>query len=209
MNTSLFLQDQASLSDLQGFLTRAKRLDQDGAVRLKSFGDVLAITVAPIYGTSIIGNDPTVLGMRIQQLAQPAQVDVVVAIASILERLASGNLELPIPPKRVVVPWSGISPPQSGWQLLGQLSESEITAANSSGIEEVAQAIPENLGAQLVQKIRAESWGKPFSEFSLPKGVAFAASGLGFVTKGGALNVFSAGNWRRISSDFGHVLVRG
>lgn len=209
MSNSLFLQDQASLSDLKGFLNRAKRLDQEGAVRLKSYGGILTVSVAPIYGTSIISHDPTVLGMRIQQLANPAQVDVVVAISSIQERLASGNLELSIPPTRVVVPWSGISPPQAGWELLGEITAAEVSEANKSGIEEVAAAIPQNLGAQLVQKIRAEVWGKEFSEFSLPRGVAFAAYGLGFVTEGGDLKVFAAGNWRRVSSEFGHVLVRG
>lgn len=208
MISTIALQDQKSKADLQSFLTRAKRLDNEGAVRLRSFGKLLTVSVAPIYGTSIISGDPTILGMRIQELSSDIQTDSVVPISAVLERLVADSLEIPLPPTRVVVPWAGISPPQDGWRVLGEVAESELSEIAKLGIAEVAQAIPDNLGAALVQKVRTEVWGRGFGKLNLPAGVAFVASGLGFLTPGAILEVFQSGSWVRLSSPYGHVLVR-
>ncbi|MDP4886710.1 MAG: hypothetical protein NWQ88_01620, partial [Aquiluna sp.] len=63
MNPNLQFQDRADLSDLTAFLTRAKKLDPEGAVKLKSFDQVLGVYVSPIFTGSLLGDGPTVLGL--------------------------------------------------------------------------------------------------------------------------------------------------
>jgi hypothetical protein len=205
---SFLLTDPATRSDLEKFLNRAKKLDSNGAVRLKAFGEVLTATVAPIYNSSILGNDPTILGMRVAKLSEPSDGDVVASLGSILERLAGKDLELSWPPSREVVPWAGISPPQSGWEHLGEISAIEISEIAKAGIEEVAASVPQDTGANLVQRVRSNVWGRSFGEFGLPQGVCFGLVGLGFLENGQEVKVYANQNWRRLSSSFGHVLTK-
>lgn len=211
MNQSLLLQDQADISDLAGYLTRAKKLDADGAVKLKSFGDVLAVYVSPIYSGSLLGDGVTVLGLRTIKLATSSQIDSTFEISAILERLANlgESLELSAPPTQVRVPWSGITPPREGWIEVGALEQEQITQWSKDGIAEVASALPETIGASIAAKVRQQIWGRAASEeLGLPTGAAFALSGLGFMQPGETVRVFSAANWLRLSSQHGHVLSK-
>ena len=208
LSQSIALEDQVAVSDLEQFLSRAKRLDKDGAVRLRSYGEVLTATVAPIYGTSILSNDPTILGMRVTKLARAETVDLVVSLSSMLDRLASKDQVLQLPATREVVSWAGVSPPQQGWLQIGELNPAEIRTIAESGISEVANAVPGNLGASLVQRVRSDVWGRKFGEHELPSGVCFAISGLGFLVSDEKVRVFQNGNWRRLSTKFGHVLTK-
>lgn len=202
------LADPATRSDLEKFLSRARKLDSAGAVRLRAFGEILTATVAPIYNSSILGNDPTVLGMRIAKLSQPSDGDVVANLGAVLERLAGKELELLWPPSREVVPWAGISPPQSGWAYLGEIAEAEISRVAKAGIEEVASSVPQDTGASLVQRVRSNVWGRLFGEFDLPQGVCFGLLGLGFLEIEQDVKVYANQNWRRLTTSFGHVLTR-
>lgn len=208
LQAKLVFEDQAAVADLEQFLSRAKRLDKDGAVRLKSYGDIVTATVAPIYGNSILGSDPTVLGIRVSRLRETSDVDVVVSLSAVLERLASKTQELQIPPVREVVAWAGVSAPQTGWEKVGELSATELSVVAETGIAEVAQAIPGNLGASLVQKVRSDVWGRKFGELQLPAGVCFALSGLGFLVSDAPVEVFRNANWRRLTTAFGHVVTK-
>ena len=115
MNKELHLADEQTAQDLQAYLTRAKRLDKDGLVRLRAFGGILAAYVAPIFAGSLMDSGPTVLGLRTAELGQEAETDVIVPISSVLDRLAlmlSGDLrgskklllELPAGSR---APWAG------------------------------------------------------------------------------------------------------
>lgn len=208
MANSFLLSDPATRADLEKFLNRAKKLDGSGAVRLKAFGETLTVTVAPLYNSSILGNDPTILGMRVAKLSEPSDGDVLTSLGSILERLAGKDLELSWPPSREVVPWAGISPPQSGWEYLGEIPEGEITVVAKAGIDEVAGSVPQDIGSSLVQRVRSNVWGRSFGEFGLPQGVCFGLLGLGFLESGQGVKVYANQNWRRLSTSFGHVLTR-
>ncbi|MEY4494077.1 MAG: hypothetical protein RL570_192, partial [Actinomycetota bacterium] len=72
------LADEHTAVDLQAYLSRAKRLDPDGLVRLRAFGNVLAAYVAPIYSGNLMDSGPTVLGLRTCELAEPAEIDILV-----------------------------------------------------------------------------------------------------------------------------------
>lgn len=211
MNSPLVLKDARDLDDLRSFLSRAKKLDSDGVVRLRAFGDVLAVYVSPIYSGSLMADGPTVIGLRTIPLASSSEIDSVVPIEAVLDRLArvgeSNYLELP--ELRALAAWTGITPPRSGWELVGEIPESQVTQWAKDGIKEVAETLPESVGSSIAAKVRLGIWGRTISlEFNLPAGSAFAAAGLGFLTKDEQVKVFRAHGWVRLTSTFGHVLAK-
>lgn len=209
MSQSLSFQDQADVSDLTAYLTRAKKLDSEGAVKLRCFGDVLAVYVSPIFSGSLMGDGPTVLGLRTLQLAKPVELDGTFEISAILDRLAAGTLELSMPPSQVRVAWSGVIPPRQGWEEVGSLDQEQVTSWAKDGIAEVAQALPESVGSSIAAKVRLQIWGRAVDlELGLPGAAAFAMAGLGFMQPGEKIRVFSANNWLRLSSQHGHVLSK-
>ena len=215
MNHYCTLKDRETAVDLQAFLNRAKRLDQEGLVRLRAFGEVLAAYVAPIFAGSLMDSGPTVLGLRTSELDEPAELDVLVPIAAVLDRLAyllaDGSttrftLELPDSQRAA---WAGISPPRVGWQSIGTINEVRLTQIARDGIEEVRQSLPESVGGPIAARIRGEIWGRGIKEdVTIPTGAAFVAAGLGFMTENEEVGIFHAENWVRLSTDFGHVLAR-
>jgi hypothetical protein len=211
MSQSLLFSDQADLSDLTSYLTRAKKLDSDGAVKLRCFGDVLAVYVSPIYSGSLMGDGPTILGLRTLQLSRPAELDGTFEIAAILDRLAnlSGALDMQLPEMQVRVAWSGVIPPRQGWEEIGALEQEQLTAWAKEGIAEVVQALPESVGSSIAAKVRLQIWGRAVDlELGLPGAAAFAMAGLGFMQPQEKIRVFSANNWLRLSSQHGHVLSK-
>jgi hypothetical protein len=209
------LVDEQSAVDLQSFLNRARRLDPEGMVRLRAFGDVLAAYVAPIFAGNLMDSGPTVLGLRTSELAAPAEIDVVVPIAAVQERLARlidspGTKEFKVQLVEAArAPWAGISPPRQGWMAMGTINETRLTQVARDGIAEVAAAIPESVGGPIAARIRGEVWGRGIDlESMVPTGAAFAAAGLGFLTENEEVGLFHADGWIRLSSMHGHVLAK-
>ena len=209
------LADRQTAADLQSFLNRAKRLDPDGLVRLRAFGEILAAYVAPIYSGNLMDSGPTVLGLRTCELAAPAEVDAIVPIGSVLERLArllddESTTEFKI---QLIesgrAPWAGISPPRQGWLEIATINESRLTQIARDGIEAVAASLPESVGGPIAARIRGEIWGKGIDlDTKIPTGAAFAAAGLGFLTENEEVGVYAAEGWVRLSSEHGHVIAK-
>lgn len=212
MTPKLVFKDASDLSDLSAYLTRAKKMDSEGAVKLRCFGDVLAVYVSPIYSGSLMGDGPTVLGLRTTELSTATELDGSFEISAILERLAnnpSGGTELAIPPSQVRVPWSGVIPPRQGWEQIGTLSQEKLTSWAKDGIAEVANALPESVGSSIAAKVRLQIWGRAVDlDLGLPGAAAFAMAGLGFMQKEETIRVFGNQNWLRLSSLNGHVMSR-
>jgi len=215
MNKDFTLIDKQSALDLQAYLNRAKRLDPEGLVRLRAFGNVLAAYVAPIFSGSFMDNGPTVLGLRTIELARDAEVDVLVQIGSVLERLAkvldaaSNEFTIEVPPVTMRAAWAGISAPRSGWAQTGSINETILTQIARDGIAEVADTLPASVGGPIAARIRGEIWGRGIEQdVTIPTGAAFVAAGLGFMTENEEVGIFHADNWVRLSTDFGHVLSR-
>ncbi|MFJ6534622.1 hypothetical protein ACIQH5_00205 [Paenarthrobacter sp. NPDC091711] len=202
--------DPRDLADLRTFVTRAKSID-DGAIRLQASGNVLAAYVCVLRPRILGESTPTILGLRTMALAQPAQADVTVTLASVLDRLArSGaeDVELPIPPSTVSESWAGVGAPRNGWETQGTVPDSVLKSAAESGIAEVAGAVPALAGAPVVNTARAAVWGRELPGLDeLPAGAAFAAFALGFLGDA-EQRVFRNGRWFRLSGPRGHVLVR-
>ena len=211
MTNSIRFLDQRDLQDLGAFLTRARKLDDDGCVKFRAFGDVLAAYVSPIFSGSLLGDGPTVLGLRTMRI-EKTELDATYEIASIQERLAASStegLELPLPVSTVRAAWSGVTPPRQDWVESGTISQQQISQWAKDGIAEVANTLPSSVGSSIAAKVRLGIWGKTVSlEFHLPGAAAFAMAGLGFMQKGEEIKVYNAKGWVRLSSAYGHVLSK-
>ncbi|MFM1957527.1 MAG: hypothetical protein RLZ41_926 [Actinomycetota bacterium] len=210
------LADEHTAVDLQAYLSRAKRLDPDGLVRLRAFGNVLAAYVAPIYSGNLMDSGPTVLGLRTCELAEPAEIDVLVPIGAVQERLAhlikDGDETKEFKVQLLETqraPWAGISPPRQGWEQVGTINEVRLTQIARDGIAEVASSLPESVGGPIAARIRGEIWGRGIDlESKIPTGAAFVAAGLGFLTENEEVGLYLAEGWVRLSSEHGHVLAK-
>jgi hypothetical protein len=217
MPQQLTLADSLSLGDLHTYLQRAGRVE-DGSVRLVAGSGILAVYTAILYPRGILDESPTVLGLRTFALADDAEFDSVVPMRSLVERIVRARSEVGDDESRVVsmsrppevntVTWAGISPPRGGWRALGETDAATLETAARAGIDEVATAIPDGTGEQLVQRVRSEVWGRGVEGLEyVPAGAAFAAFSLGFLGDD-PVRLFETGPWTRLTSRRGHVLVR-
>ena len=211
--SSLLLAGDGTPADLVTYVGRAHRVDPGGATRLVARGEVLAVYVSPVHG----GGGPTVIGLRVLGLAQGADVDTTVPLAALTDRFArlptsapGVPVELAVPPAQAVgVTWAGMSPPRSGWQVLGAVSRELLLDAARQGIEEIAAGVPDGAGSAAVARLRALVWGRDLPGVTgVPAGAAYAAQALGFVGADEPVALFSSGAWRRLTTSRGHVLTR-
>jgi hypothetical protein len=211
MTNSIRFLDSRDMEDLSSYLIRARKLDDDGCVKFRAFGDILAVYVSPIFSGSLLGDGPTVLGLRTMRV-EKMELDATYSIASIQERLASAlteGLELAIPAATSRAAWSGVTPPRQDWVETGTISQQQITQWAKDGIAEVANTLPSSVGSSIAARVRLGIWGKTVSlEFHLPGAAAFAMAGLGFMQKDEEIRVYNAKGWVRLSSSHGHVLSK-
>jgi hypothetical protein len=229
MSDTFTLVDVASLDDLRVFLGRAGRIE-DGSVRLIAGSGVLAVYAAVLYPVGLLDETPTVLGLRTFALAAgdggaPAAFDVVVPIGSLSSRLdraraevgevassfdpaAGRSVTISLPMSVASATWAAISPPRGGWHPLPPTEAPLLEGVARAGIEEIAGAVPEAVGEQLVRRVRTEVWSRPVPGLEhVPTGAAFAAFSLGFLGDD-AVRILETGPWTRLTSNRGHVLVR-
>jgi hypothetical protein len=235
MKNSFVLPTNADVEDLGKYLDRAKRMDPVGAVRLRAYGDVLTVYVAPIYSGEYQQDAPIVLGLRTLQLAQATEFDVTVSIVGLLEivqGVAKGEVQeeslslsdrllnlsgkstatenqISLDLDLVEVAWSTETPTRTGWELGGEIPEGELTEIARKGIAEVSETLPSSVGGPIAARVRSEIWGRAFDyKFPLPMGSAFVAAGLGFLSEGEIVPWYVSGDWVRLSSEHGHVLAK-
>jgi hypothetical protein len=176
------------------------------------------VYTAIFYPRGLLDASPTVLGLRTFALKEPVDLDKVVPVRSLLERLkrlesTASDLTLPVtvtvPLEVNTVTWAGISPPKGGWEPHGQTPAAHLEAAARQGIDEVATAVPEGTGELIVERVRSEVWGRQVEgiEF-VPTGAGFAAFSLGFLSDDEPVQLYESGLWTRLSTSRGHVLVR-
>lgn len=217
MATIFSLVDSHSLRDLQVFLGRAGRVDE-GSVRIIASGGVLAAYVAIFVPAGLLDESPTILGLRTFALTGKDDFDVVVPVRSLLDRLARltdavGDSDTPVavtlPMQVNTITWTTISPPRGGWAQIAESGSGPLELTARAGIEEVAAAIPEGTGEQIVNRVRSEVWGRAIDGLEyVPAGAAFAAMSLGFLGGSEAVRIYETGPWTRLTTERGHVLVK-
>jgi hypothetical protein len=104
--------------------------------------------------------------------------------------------------------WAAISPPRGGWRALEPASAALLDQTARSGIEEIASAVPDAVGEQIVRRVRTEVWSRPIPGLEhVPAGAAFAALSFGFLGED-AVRILETGPWTRLTTQRGHTLVR-
>lgn len=208
----LRLADPETRADLATYVARARQLDPDGAMRLQAVGHALATWVGVLPGRGLSREGMT-LGLRVLPLAEPVRLDVVVPLAGLADRFAREphGTELPVPPTEVRAAWASVSPPQGGWQQVGQVSVAAMQEVATGGIAEITASAPEGSGAHAVDALRKFVWSRPMPATDnlegLPAAVAFACYTLGFAV-GETARVYASGTWHRVTTPVGHVLIR-
>lgn len=229
------LPETDDLVDLGRYLDRAKRMDPLGAVRLRAYGDVLTVYVAPLFAGEYSDESSVMLGLRTMALAKPTEFDLTVGIAALAERIQNmlsgvvleeklsladrlANLnakrelasnEVTLDQELVEVAWSTETPTRTGWVLGGEIVEAELTDIARKGIAEVTETLPSSVGGPIAARVRSEIWSRAFDyKFPIPMGAAFIAAGLGFLTEGEMVSWYVSGDWIRLSSQNGHVLAK-
>lgn len=207
----LHFTDPQGLDDLRTYIARAKAADEDGAIRLQASGTTLAAYVGVLPGSGLMG-EGAVIGLRAMPLAEPAEIDTTVSLASVTDRLARDDPQgatLSLPPTTVSVGWAAMAPPRSGWERVGAVTAEDVYAVAREGIAEVASGAPSDAGGQAVAALRRHVWGRPTTTTPpVPAGGAFAAYALGFAAPGSEVTVWTHGRWTRMSTPAGHVLIR-
>lgn len=210
MTTTLTLTKPGALPDLANFLGRARRVN-DQAARIIATDCFLQVYVGVFLPRGLLDQTPTVLGLRVCELTEPHTIDEVVpleALASRVERAQAGDGTLRLPSPSPSIQWQAITPPRDGWRRRQGVPAALLKSAAEAGVEKVSEAIPGSVGEAIVQKVRAEVWGVPIvGKKNIPSGAGFAADALGFLTEK-SLAVHTCGNWIRLTSKNGYVLVK-
>jgi len=157
-----------------------------------------------------------VLGLRTMRATSASDLDLVVPVRGVLDRLATPDsssgaaLDLVLPDQRVATVWAGISPPRSGWLPVGDVSAATLIDTARRGVQEVAAAVPTAAGDHIVHSVRQAVWTRPVDDRDdLPSGAAFAADAFGFIPDGDErVPLFASGSWVRLSPRRGHILAR-
>ncbi|MFC0358800.1 hypothetical protein [Kytococcus schroeteri] len=197
------------LADLASFTARAKHLDAAGAMRLQLRDGVLASWVCVVPGAGLL-QEGTVLGMRAVPAACPVDVDVVVPLAAVTDRLAARSAStttLPVPPSEVAAPWAAASPPMTGWEPVVRVDTADLAELTRTGVQEVSAGAPAGSGAAAVADLRRRVWSRSVGA-GWPQGLALGADALGFLTGADEAVVLRSGPWWRLATPTGHVLAR-
>ncbi len=206
MPPRLVLADADTARDVATFVGRASHAADEG-IRLQANGGVLALTAAVLAPHGLFDQTPTILGMRIVRADPELQCDVVVA--SVTSSPDERMLELP--DTGLAPSWAGVAPPRGGWEPTGiRLAASTVAQRAQWGISAVARGATPGAGEEAVRALRATIWGEADAELAdLPRGVAFAAHALGFISGEEQVPVTRSGRWTRLAFRRGHVLARG
>lgn len=211
MSDPLLFADVATRDDLRILLERLQR-SGEAEVRLVTRGRVLAVYGCTQAPRGITDPVPVVLVMRAFALAdEPARpVDATVEGRALLDRLARlgpVGRTLELPDAAALAAWAGVLPPVSGWRPRGVIDADSLAAVAAEGIRRVAAALPEQPGEAVVNRVRGEVWGAEVAP-GVPAAAAFAAETMGFLGEAD-VRISSSLTWIRLSSERGHVLVRG
>jgi hypothetical protein len=214
MPDSFSLPTLESAQDLLSFLGRARRVN-DGSARLIAQDGFIQAYVGVLFPRGLLDRTPTVLGLRVARIMEFPSFDVVVPLESLAFRIeraidahSDGHIEVGLPAQTPSIQWAAVTPPRDGWRRRLGVSSQLLGEVAAKGVAQVSEALPDNAGEAVVQKIRAEVWGQPLGKKkSIPWAAGFAADALGFVDEK-SLAVHSVDNWIRLTSKNGYVLVK-
>lgn len=213
MSDTLTITQRAAAGDLVSFLHRARRV-LDGSARLIASDGFLQCYAGILFPRGLLDKTPTVLGLRVVEVAPGETVDTTVPIESLTHRIEQalqhdGDVVVSVPTPSPSLQWTAVTPPRDGWKRRLPVTSSLLSEVAKNGITAISDGLPENAGEPVVQRIRAEVWGQPVPhKKAIPWGAGFAADALGFLGQRN-LAVHTNGLWVRLSAHHGYVLVKG
>lgn len=210
MAERLVFPDAYAAADLLTFAGRASRTG-DGAVQLRAARGTLVVTAAPLVRQGLLDATPTITGMRTLPVDPELECDLVVEGVS-LQNAPGRPSEVQLPETAVEPPlWAQAPVPRTGWTGGNELDAAVLAARGQWGMSAVAHALPIDPGEEVVHKVRGRVWSEPDDDLEgLPRGIAFVALTLGFVTgEAEPARWRRNGRWNRVSVRRGHVLWRG
>ena len=206
--SELLLADDAAYADLKTFVSRARAVHADAAVRLQALGPVVAVYAGLLPGSGLLG-EGAVLALRVAQLAEAADLDTTVASASLADRFArtpTGS-RLAVPPTSVHAAWAAVTPPRAGWQVVRELSAELVhESARTAPAPQESPLGPVPLGPVPAGLPEPGPSGDDASLW--PPQAAVAAHRMGFVVAPEPVAVLRNGRWWRLSTSRGHILAR-
>lgn len=205
----LTLIDAEALADLGRYAARARALDDAGVIRLQATGTTLASWVVVLPGEGLLGVGAA-LGVRTTALAVEADVDLVVPLGAITDRVARPGVgrDLALPPVTAFSQALALTPPRRDWEPVGLVSGDALAQIGRDGVATISAAVAERGAAAGL--VRDRVWQDVAHDrgVSFPAGAAFAAYALGFLAPGCEVSVFRSNRWMRLSAPGGHVLIR-
>lgn len=215
-SSALVLPELHDARDLDQFLTRAAGV-RDGVARVVARGRVAAFHVAATFPIILGAKTPLFIAQRGLRLAAEAELDVVVPLSELRDRLArlsrqddEGEQVLGVPPSRPSAPWTSLVPLGADWRAYGEVADDEWVAAARGVAARVQDSLPQDPGQPLVFAARDAVWATPLPELGegVLSGAPFLAHALGFLQPGVSSRRFTARNWQRLSSRGGTLLWR-
>lgn len=156
--------DAASVDDVRTYLSRARAVDADGAVRFQGVGGAVGIWTCVLAKAGLLDSTPTVLGLRTAGLGEPSSLDAVVSLGAVLDRMprfqGADDPLVRLPPYDEQAAWAGILPSLSGWEILGEIPAQELVQTAKLGTQEVARTVPTDSGREIVQRVRSSIWSR-------------------------------------------------
>ncbi len=171
-------------------------------------GDPVAPEKPDLPGESDLPGDPDAQDDPDVGAGPVVPEDSSVPEESVVHQQQGRPVTVNLPMEVNTVTWTAISPPRGGWVEQQSTEAAVLEPVARSGIEEIATAVPEAVGSQIVRKARSEVWGRPIEGLEhVPAGAAFAAFSLGFLGED-AVSIHETGPWTRLTTRRGHVLIK-
>lgn len=208
----LRLDDERSVADLRTFVTRARVLVPDGYVRLQARGRSLQLTVLVRSGEGLLGAG-TVTAMRGAPLAAEATSDVLVDLAAVSDRLArmadEGVTGLTLPPVTRSAAWAAVTPPRSGWEVVGDGDPAVLAGLASDLLAPMAELRDAGASEAEISAADKAAWQRNLGEGQqqFRAALVLGAHALGFLA-GEQARVFRQGSWQRLTTAAGSVIAR-
>lgn len=200
----LVFADPGEAAGLDAFLQRLLRWEKSAAVRIQCGGGVVAVFAKPARFE--------VLAVRTSRLLEPAETDVTVSAGELREGIDESAEAVTVPGAVTGPPWAGMLPPRGGWEVFGEVPADAVRAVAAAAVGEFRERA-EKLGPQertrkKLDALAEEIWSRPLGETRLPLRAAHAAHALGFLAGETPLKLLRSGDWLRLRTQAGSVVVR-
>ncbi|MFG3258071.1 hypothetical protein [Streptomyces sp. NPDC048172] len=202
--SGLVFADPGEAAGLAAFLGRLLRWEKNAAVRIQAGGGVAAVFAKPARFE--------VLAVRTGRLLEPVELDVTVSAGELLERIDEERETVSAPGAVTGPSWAGLLPPRGGWSEFGTVPVAAVRTVAAAAVGEFrerADKLSEDRRTRpALDALAEEIWSRPLGRTGLPLRAVHAAHALGFLRGEEPVTLLRAGDWQRLRTAYGSVVVR-